>query len=308
MPVSVDLELRAPFDGEALLAHLGARAIPGIEAVFDGRYRRSLRAPGGPAVVELAPAADRVRLTAWLADADDLPGVVERCRAMFDLDADPAEVADVLAGDALLAPLIAARPGLRVPGHPDGAELALRAVVGQQISLAGAATLAGRMVAAHGEPLAGRPPGGVTHLWPEPGRLAALDPAELPMPRARAIALLALARALADGSLDLRRGVDPGRARAALLALPGVGPWTAEYVAMRALGDRDAFLVTDLGVRRALERLGQNTRPRAVARLAERWRPLRAYANQHLWASRHAAAGTQPRVRNSQNASPAYRP
>jgi AraC family transcriptional regulator of adaptative response / DNA-3-methyladenine glycosylase II len=158
-----------------------------------------------------------------------------------------------------------------VPGAVDGAELAVRAVLGQQVSLRAAATLAGRLVAAVGEPLAA-PVGGVTHLFPAPAAIAGLDPADLPMPRARARTLLGLAGALADG-LDLRE----------VGTLPGIGPWTAGYIALRALGDRDVFLAGDLGVRRALERLGADPRPRAAAALAERWRPYRSYAMHHLW-------------------------
>jgi AraC family transcriptional regulator, regulatory protein of adaptative response / DNA-3-methyladenine glycosylase II len=279
MPLNVRLETLAPFDGGALLAHFAARAVPCVESVGDGRYRRSLRAARGPAVIELEPAADHVRLVAWLAHPDDLPAVAARCRALLDLDADPAAVAAVLGPDPLLGPLVAAAPGRRVPGSVDGAELALRAVLGQQVSLAAAVTLAGRLVAALGEPLA-EPVGDVTHLFPAPAAIAALDPAGLAMPRARARALQGLATALAGGELDLDG--DPERARAELDRLPGIGPWTTGYIALRALRDRDVFLGSDLGVRRALARLGVDTHPRAVARLAERWRPYRAYATQHL--------------------------
>lgn len=262
------LDTRAPFDGAALVAHLGARAVPGIEAVAEGRYRRSVRTPGGPAVLELAPAADHVRLTVWGAD----PGAVAAgCRALFDLDADPAAIAGALGRDSLIGPLVRAAPGRRVPGAVEGAELAVRAVLGQQVTLRAAATLAGRLVAACGEPLA-EAVGEVTHLFPEPAAIAALDPAQLAMPRARARTLLGLTGALADG-LDLREAS----------TLPGIGPWTAGYIALRALGDRDVFLASDLGVRKALERLGADSRPRAAARLAERWQPYRAYAMHHLW-------------------------
>ncbi|HEY7073921.1 MAG TPA: AlkA N-terminal domain-containing protein [Solirubrobacteraceae bacterium] len=288
MAFTARLATRPPFDGAALVAHLAARAVPGVEEVVDGRYRRSLRTPGGPAVIELSPAADHVRLNVTPPDADgptvaaaapvgppvagaDLDALVARCRALFDLDADPAAISAVLGGDPLIGPLAAAAPGLRVPGAVDGAELAVRAVLGQQVSLRAAATLAGRLVTALGEPLA-TAVGGVTHLFPEPAAIAALDPADLAMPRARARTLLGLAGALADG-LDLRE----------VGALPGIGPWTAGYIALRALGDRDVFLAGDLGVRKALERLGADSHPRAAAALAERWRPYRAYAMHHLW-------------------------
>lgn len=270
MAVVARLPTRAPFDGAALVAHLAARAVPGVEEVAGGRYRRSVRTPGGAAVVELDPAAEHVRLSVWGADSG---AVVARCRALFDLDADPAAIRGVLGADPLVGPLVAAAPGLRVPGAVDGAELAVRAVLGQQVSLRAAATLAGRLVTALGEPLAA-PRGGVTHLFPEPAAIAALDPSALAMPAARARTLLSLAAALADGL-----------ALAEVSTLPGIGPWTAGYIALRALGDRDVFLAGDLGVRKALERLGADSRPRAAAALAERWRPYRAYAMHHLWAS-----------------------
>jgi AraC family transcriptional regulator of adaptative response / DNA-3-methyladenine glycosylase II len=171
-----------------------------------------------------------------------------------------------------------------VPGVADPDELAIRAVLGQQVSLAGAATLAGRLVADCGEPLA-RPVGAVTHLFPTAGAIAALAPERLAMPASRRRAVLGLAAALASGEVVLDPHGDHAAIRAALLALPGIGPWTVEYIAMRALRDPDAFLPTDLGVRHALKRLGVDDTPRAALALAERWRPYRAYALQHLWAS-----------------------
>ncbi|MDQ7993601.1 MAG: AlkA N-terminal domain-containing protein, partial [Propionicimonas sp.] len=220
---------------------------------------------------------------------------------------DPVAVAAALGADPLLAPLVARWPGLRVPGHVDGAELAVRAVVGQQVSVAGARTVLARLVQRYGEPLpagtagsgplvgSGRAParpgssaGGIgdeplTHLFPSPDVLATLDPADLPMPRARGRALVGLATALADGSLALDRGPDRARTRAALLALPGIGDWTASYIAIRALGDPDAFMPTDLGTRHALTGLGAD--PAQAARLAEAWRPWRSYAQSLLWAT-----------------------
>jgi AraC family transcriptional regulator of adaptative response / DNA-3-methyladenine glycosylase II len=169
-----------------------------------------------------------------------------------------------------------------VPGSVDGAELAVRAVLGQQISVAAARTGAGRLVAEHGDALS-RPRGAVTALFPAAGVLAALDPARLPMPRARAVALVGLCRALAHGELRLDAEVDRAEARRRLLALPGIGPWTAGYVAMRALGDPDVFLAEDLGVRHALRRLGGPRDPRAARALAAAWAPWRSYASQHLW-------------------------
>jgi AraC family transcriptional regulator, regulatory protein of adaptative response / DNA-3-methyladenine glycosylase II len=278
--VAVRLPFRAPLYAPGLLAWLGARAVPGVEELEGEAYRRSLRLPGGPGVVELRFAADHVRCVAWLDDERDLLAAVERCRALLDLDADAVAIDAALTADPLLAPLVAAAPGRRAPGHVDGPELAVRAVLGQQVSVAGAATVAGRLVAAAGEPLS-VPVGAVTHLFPVPAALATLP---LPMPAARERALRALAAALQTGAVDLRPGADPAAARRALLALPGVGPWTAEIVALRALCDRDAFPVGDLALRRALASLGPAADP-------ERWRPWRAYAAQHLWALAARAGG-----------------
>ena len=232
------------------------RAVPGVEEVADGVYRRSLRLAHGAGVVE----TDGDAFTLVLDDERDRAEAEAKVTALLDLDADLDAVAEVLGADPVLGPLVRAAPHRRLPGAVDGHELAVRAVLGQQVSLAAARTLAGRLVAAHGEPLE-RPVGAVTHLFP-----AAFDPATLGMPETRRRALAAVA-----GATSL--------AREDLLALPGVGPWTAEYVAMRALRDRDAWLPTDLGVKHALQRLG------ADPSSAERWRPFRAYAVIHLWAS-----------------------
>jgi len=311
LAVTVRLPARAPFDGAALLAYLAARAVRGVEEVTaDGAYRRALRLPHAPGTVELRPGDAHVRATFRLGDLRDLAAAVERCRRLLDLDADPQAVLAALGGDPLVGPLVRAAPGLRVPGAVDGAEQAVRAVLGQQVSLAGAATLAARLVAAHGEPLA-HPLGAVTHLFPAPQALAAADPETLAMPRTRRTALLGLAAALAgapgrdralmgrDGDFErprlaLHPGADRAEARAALLALPGIGPWTADSVVLRALRDPDAFLPGDLGVRRALTALGHPGGPRAAAALAERWRPYRTAALQHLWAS--PAASRDARV------------
>ncbi|HNJ96726.1 MAG TPA: DNA-3-methyladenine glycosylase, partial [Ilumatobacteraceae bacterium] len=170
------------------------------------------------------------------------------------------------------------------PGHPDGTELLVRAVLGQQVSVAGARTLARRLVAAHGEPLA-RPVGGVTHAFPSAATIAGMTPADFAMPRARGAALINACARLADGTIVLDAGSDRLAATAALEALPGLGPWTAGYIAMRALGDPDVFLPTDVGVRNALRALGADSSPKAATALAERWRPWRSYALHHLWAS-----------------------
>jgi AraC family transcriptional regulator, regulatory protein of adaptative response / DNA-3-methyladenine glycosylase II len=287
--LALRLPFRAPLDGGALLGWLAARAVPGVEEVDGDVYRRSLRLPRGPGVVELAFERDCVRCLLWLDDLRDLTPAVQRCRRLLDLDADPGAVAEHLGADALVGPLVRAAPGLRVPGTVDGAELAVRAVLGQQVSVPAARTGAGRLVAEHGEALA-RPRGAVTALFPAAAALAALDHARLPMPRARAEALVALCRALADGELRLDAGADRVEARRALMALPGIGPWTAGYVAIRALGDPDVFLAEDLGVRHALRRLGGPDDPRRARALAAAWSPWRSYATQQLWQAPAAPA------------------
>jgi AraC family transcriptional regulator of adaptative response / DNA-3-methyladenine glycosylase II len=270
------LPRRDPFDAAALLAWLGARAVPGVEAVDGTTYTRSLGLPHGDAVATIALDGGPLRCTLRVDDERDRAAALAACARLLDLGADPAAIGGVLGGDPLLAGRVSAHPGLRCPGAADGAELALRAVLGQQVSLAAAGTLAGRITAALGRPLRA-PRGGVTHRFVTPGELLAGDPDALPMPRSRARALHALAAALAD-DLALAPGADPAATRAALLALPGIGPWTADYVLMRALGDPDVFLTSDLGVRHALARL-----PGGDAARPGRWAPWRSYATQHLW-------------------------
>jgi AraC family transcriptional regulator, regulatory protein of adaptative response / DNA-3-methyladenine glycosylase II len=282
--IALRLPYRAPLDAAGLLAFLAARVVPGVEEVRDGAYRRSLCLPRGVGVVELRPLDGHVHALFRLEDLRDLAAAMQRSRALLDLDSDPHAVTEALGSDSLLGPLVRAEPGRRVAGHVDPHELAVRAVLGQQISLAGAATLAGRLVDVYGEPLE-RPLGAVTHVFPVSETLAMADPARLRMPAKRAAALRALSAALAEGTLVLDAGADRAETRRRLLALPGVGPWTADYVAMRALRDPDAFLATDLGVRHALERLGADGQPASARRLSERWRPYRAYAVQHLWAT-----------------------
>lgn len=288
--IALRLPYRSPLDAHGLMAFLGRRAVPGVEEELEGGgFARSLALPRALGTVELRPAADprsvgHVSARFRLDDLRDLGAAVQRSRALLDLDSDPGAVVEALGGDPLLGPLVLDAPGRRVAGHVDAHELAVRAVLGQQVSLAGAATLAARLVAAHSEPLE-RPLGAVTHAFPRADALAAVDPGELAMPRSRAQALVGLAGALARGDLVLDAGADRSEARARLLALRGIGPWTAEYVAMRALRDPDAFLASDLGVRHAIEALGGDGRAGAVERIAERWRPYRAYAVAHLWGS-----------------------
>jgi AraC family transcriptional regulator of adaptative response / DNA-3-methyladenine glycosylase II len=282
--VSLRLPHRSPFDGGGLIAFLGARVTPGVEEVLDGAFRRSLRLPRGTGAVELRPAVGHIHARFWLSDLRDLGAAMHRCRILLDLDSDPYAVSDALGGDSLLGALVRRTPGRRVPGSVDAHELAVRAVLGQQVSLRGASTLAGRLVGLYGEELE-CPVGAVTHLFPSAERLAEVDLAQLRMPSTRAAALRGLATALASGKIVLDAGAERADARRQLLALPGIGPWTAEYIAMRALRDPDAFLSGDLGVRHALEQLGHDGSAAAAERLSQQWRPYRAYAVQHLWAS-----------------------
>jgi AraC family transcriptional regulator, regulatory protein of adaptative response / DNA-3-methyladenine glycosylase II len=279
--IHLRLPFRHPFDGAGVLAWFGARAVAGVEEWSDGVYRRTLRLPHGAGTVALRAAGDHVSCELHLGDLRDLRAAVQRCRRLLDLDADPVAIAEALGGDPVLGATVRANPGRRVPGAAHGDEVAMRAVLGQQISLAGARGLGARLVARFGEPLPRREHG-LGLLWPEPAALADADPATLRMPRARAGALLAVARALAHGDLVLDAGADREAVREGLLALPGIGPWTADYVAMRALHDPDAWPANDLGIRRGLARLGI-AGERATADAARAWRPWRAYAAHHLW-------------------------
>ena len=283
--ITVRLAYRAPLEAPALFSFLAERAVPGVEEASAVRYRRALALPHGHGVatVHAPETAERwLRASFVLEDWRDLTAAVKRVRRTFDLDCDPDAVAEVLGRDPLLAPVVSRRPGLRVPGCADPAELALRAVLGQQVSVAGARTLAGRLAATYGEPLA-HPLGTVVRAFPAPADLAGLAPPRLPLPAPRARALVRLAGALASGEIDLGPATERDEASARLASLPGVGPWTVAYIRMRAMGDPDAFLAGDLGLRRALQRAGLDASEREVTGLSLRWRPYRAYALMHLW-------------------------
>ena len=286
----VSLPYRPPLDWQALLGFLRARAVPGVERVEGDRYLRTVATPEGPAVLEVRPAAGEAlcaRLDPPRPSA--LLDIATRVRRVFDLDADPEAVARALRRDPLLGPAIRARPGLRVPGSWDPFEGLVRAVVGQQISVVAAARLAGRLVAMLGARLDLPAGEGLTHLFPGPAALAAADPAALPLPAARARALTALAARVASGDLTLAAGASLEATLEALAGLPGVGPWTAQVVAMRALGEPDAFPAGDLSLRRALGTRGAPVGEGEVLARGEAWRPWRAYAAQHLWAMDAAA-------------------
>jgi AraC family transcriptional regulator, regulatory protein of adaptative response / DNA-3-methyladenine glycosylase II len=281
--VVLRLAARAPYDGDCVLRWLQPRAIAGVEDLTGGVYRRTLTLPGGPGVVELEPRDGHVRATLRLRTLSDLAAAVSRCRRLLDLDADPAAYGAVLGADESLRASVAACPGRRAPGTVDAAESAVRAVLGQQVSLAAARTLAARLVAACGAPLL-VPDGPLTHAFPAPAAIAAADLGAVGLPRARQRTLHELARRLAEGGLDLGAG-DRGEVRERLLAIPGIGPWTAEYIALRALGDPDAFPAGDAGLQRGARALGLPADPAGLEAYAERWRPWRRYAAHHLWAA-----------------------
>lgn len=289
------LPFRAPLYPANLFGHLAATAVPGVEEVRDGAYRRALRLPHGHGTVALSPATDHISACVTLSDLRDLAAAVARCRRLLDLDADPEAVRQLLSADPALAPLVAAAPGRRVPRSVDESEMAVRAVLGQQVSTAAARTSAARLAEAYGDPVVD-PAGGLSRTFPAPEVLAeALDgaggpgsgaaPAGLAGPAARRHALAGLVAALAKGQVDLSPGSDWREARHELGRLTGIGPWTVEIIAMRGLGDPDAFPLGDLGLRRGAAAAGLPPVPRLLAARAERWRPWRAYATQYLWAT-----------------------
>ncbi|MFI2709800.1 AlkA N-terminal domain-containing protein [Micromonospora sp. NPDC018662] len=283
--ITLRLAHRPPLHAGALLDFLALRALPGIEEVRDGTYHRGLRLPHGPAWAALTPADGHVAATLRLADMRDVAPAVARCRRLFDLDADPVAVDAVLADDPALAPTVAAEPGVRLPHAVDGFETAVRAVTAQQVSLRSARTTLTRLISAArsgDDGAADRPPGGLRAFPSAAEVLAAPDPA-FRMPAARRETIRALARAVTDGALDLEAGGDREEAARQLVALPGVGPWTAGYLAMRALGDPDVILATDLGVRRGAAALGLPDDPKTLSAYADRWRPWRSYATIRLW-------------------------
>jgi AraC family transcriptional regulator of adaptative response / DNA-3-methyladenine glycosylase II len=336
------LPFRPPIDLERMFGFLAARAVPGVEVAAADRYARTISLPNGSGVLSLrlVPGANWVDCALALSDLRDVTAAVQRCRRLLDLDADPAAISGFFAGDQVIGPLAAGCPGRRSVGAVDGNEIAIRAVLGQQVSVAAARRLGGRLVAlcgatvptsavvaglndaaglnghqatAGGEPgLNGaRPDGaGLTHGFPDAASIAVLDPAALPMPLSRARAVVTLAAALASGDVSLDPGADRDEVSARLLALPGIGPWTAGYIRMRALSDPDVFLPGDVGVLRALAPLtggGPGTPATALA-LAEDWRPWRSYAVHHLWATLEPATSAEPAPAGPTSRKPTARP
>jgi AraC family transcriptional regulator of adaptative response / DNA-3-methyladenine glycosylase II len=289
--LALRLAARAPYTAEEVLLFLGAHAVPGLEEWDGTTFSRVLDLPHGAAVVQLSPAPEggaAVTARLRLAELRDLGAAVSRCRRMLDLDADPTAVDDVLGADPALAPLVTGAPGRRVPASPDAPELAIRAVLGQQVSVAGARTLTARVVTASGTPLA-EPVGTLTHAFPRPDTLADADLTAVGLTGARRRTVHALAAALTDGSIRLDPGADREEARRALLAVPGIGPWTAALVGLRGLADPDVWLPGDLALRRSLATLGSTDTDAAT-----RWRPWRSYAVLHLWALAAPSLFTRP--------------
>ncbi|HKE65225.1 MAG TPA: AlkA N-terminal domain-containing protein [Micromonosporaceae bacterium] len=306
--ITVRLAHRAPFHAASMLEFLALRAIPGVEIVTSESYTRAMRLPYGTAHVRMVPADGHIAATLRLADVRDLSPAVARCRRLFDLDADPTAIDGVLGADPALATAVAAEPGVRVPRAVDGFEVAVRAIINQQISVAGAITVLGRLVAAAptGDAIPTTPDGAAStdaapddtdsapgddaphtgrglRPFPDAATVAKLPDGAFPMPKTRIATIRALAEAVASDQIVLDGSVDRDETRAALEEIPGIGPWTANYVAMRALGDPDVFLGSDLGVLRAAAAAGLPETPTRLIAHAKRWAPWRSYAVVRLW-------------------------
>jgi AraC family transcriptional regulator of adaptative response / DNA-3-methyladenine glycosylase II len=282
--VNLLLRYRPPYDWAAMLDFLRVRAIAGVESVGAEVYRRTIGLEGEQGIVTVEPAGgNALRAVIQFPILSALPQIIARLRRLFDLSADPDAIAGHLSNDPTLAPLVAARPGLRVPGAWDGFELAVRAVLGQQITVPGAIRLAGKLTASFGAPLHNPQPN-LTHVFPEPAALAGADLTILGMPRSRALCLSSLAAAAASDPNIFSAGRSLEGAIARLRTLPGIGEWTATYIAMRQLREPDAFPAADIGLMRAMANdMGERPRAGELLARAEPWRPWRAYAAQHLW-------------------------
>lgn len=291
--VTVRLPYKPPYDWDAMIGFLTARAIPGVESVSAKRYARTLSVDGAIGVVVVRPGeGDFLVAEIRFPKLKALPAVIARIRRVFDLTADPSLIGAHLSQDPRLAPLVAARPGLRAPGAWDGFEMAVRAILGQQITVTAAVNLAAKLAAAYGEPVddAAAAKLGLTRIFPTPQQLVGADIAALGMPRARGASIEALARTVAADPSIFTPRADLESAIAALSALPGIGAWTAQYIALRELREPDAFPHADIGLLRAMaDADGARPSPEALLQTSQRWRPWRAYAAQHLWAADAAA-------------------
>jgi AraC family transcriptional regulator of adaptative response / DNA-3-methyladenine glycosylase II len=299
------LPFRPPLDWDALVGFLSLRAIPGVEVASARRYARSIELGSASGIVEVEPLAEQNQLVArlYLSGTAPIIRVSDRLRRIFDLSADPDRIAQQLRGDRALRGRLRAHPGLRVPGAWDGFELAVRAILGQQVSVRGATTLAGRLARAYGRKLpelaTGRDRELPDLLFPTPEALVDVDPSRIGLTRARGLAISALAEAVASGELELDVSANPEETMARLRALPGVGEWTAQYIAMRALAEPDAFPASDLVLRKVLAQEDTNDKlsEKQVYARAEAWRPWRAYAALHLWTTPEAPAGRRTAAR-----------
>ena len=296
--IALRLAVRAPFAADELLDFLAVHAIPGVEYVRGRTYGRTLNLPAGVGAVRLefpAPGAPAVvTATLWLEQLSDLVPAVDRCRRLLDADADPVRIDAQLADDPLLRTSVQRSPGLRLPGAVDGPEMLLRAIYGQQISVLAATTMIGRLTAAVGRTLSGRGGGAnfdplLTLLFPSPAELAQLGPSDMPGPRRRFDTVVRANRAIASGDLMVDAGRRAADLSADLIALPGIGPWTAQYVCLRVLGDPDVLMTGDLVLRQGAARLGLPAEPEELTKHARRWSPFRSYAGLHLWRAITAA-------------------
>lgn len=291
-----DLELilpyKPPYDWDAMIAFLAPRAILGVEAASAESYARSITLGGisGTIIIRHAPRRNGLRALIRFPASEFLPAIVERIRCLFDLGADPSAISAHLAKDALLAPLVAARPGIRVPGAWDGFEIAVRAILGQEVTVKAASVFAGRLAMRYGDALStpGRElPSGVTRLFPRPERIAEANDlaTTVGLPRKRAAAIVRLGEAVASDPALLSLGADLEESIARLVALPGIGQWTAHYIAMRVLHERDAFPAADVGLLRMMADGNERPKPRELLARATPWHPWRAYAVMQLWTS-----------------------
>lgn len=288
-PVRLFLAVKQPYDWDGLVGFLRPRALDGIESIGPSHYARTIAVAGAPGLIHLTPASrGRIEVRLQLPSLVALPGIIARVRRMFDMAADPAVISQHLAADPLLAPLIAARPGLRVPGGWDGFEVLVRAILGQQVTVRQAVSLVNRIARDHGRPcdLPAAQELGLDRLFPEAAELAAADLSGLPVPRSRIATLSAAAQAVAKDPAIVAPARTAQESLARLTALPGIGPWTAGYLAFRAHGEPDIFLPSDAGMLQAFERLtGSRPSPREADSLSRRWSPWRSYGLMHLWAS-----------------------
>lgn len=294
--ISLLLAYRPPYDWEAMLAFLAQRAIPGVEAVTDGIYSRTIQIEEAIGSIQVShePRANSLRVNVSFPEVKALPGIVSRIRRLFDLGADTLSIGEILGRDAALSPLVTCRPGLRLPGAWDGFEIGVRAILGQQVSVAAATRLAGRLVTAFGRPLG---PGleqlGLTHVFPSPAQLAAGNVAAIGMPEQRGIAIRELAAAVTGNPRLFEPYADLSTAIEVLTRLPGVGVWTANYIAMRVMAENDAFLADDVALHRILSLGTGRSAAQGLLKRAEHWRPWRAYAVVHFWTAEAQALTEQ---------------